>query len=179
MESPSIAFAGLVLRPFAESDAEAFSSAVLESVETVGPWMPWCSSDYSADRALEWFAACHTARVAGNAFEYGVFCQNSGDFLGGAGLNDIRQQHKFCNLGYWVRQSRQRQGVASRCVQALSALAFHELEFNRVEIVVAVGNLASEGVAVKSGALRESVARNRLYIHGKSAPAHVFSLVPQ
>lgn len=178
MESPSITFAGLVLREFSDSDAEAFSSAALESVETVGRWMPWCSSDYSEGHALEWFAACRTARNAGTAFEYGMFCQDSGNFLGGAGLNEIRQQHKFCNLGYWVRQSRQRQGVASRCVQALSAHAFHQLGLHRVEIVVAVGNRASEGVAVKSGALRESIARNRLYIHDKSVHAYVFSLVP-
>lgn len=178
MKSPTITFAGLVLRPFSDSDAEAFTSAALESVGTVGRWMPWCSNDYSTNHALEWFATCRTARDAGTAFEYGIFCQDSGDFLGGAGLNEIRQQHKFCNLGYWVRQSRQRQWIASRCVRALSVHAFHQLGLHRVEIVVAVGNLASEGVAVKSGALREGIAHNRLHIHDKPVSAHVFSLVP-
>ncbi|MFT5534891.1 MAG: ribosomal-protein-serine acetyltransferase [Candidatus Paceibacteria bacterium] len=108
-----------------------------------------------------------------------MFCQDSGKFLGGVGLNEIRRQHKVCNLGYWVRQSMHRQGIASRCVQALSAHALHELGLNRVEIVVAIGNTASEGVAVKSGALRESLARNRLHIRDKSVSAHVFSLVPR
>ncbi len=140
--------------------------------------MPWCTADYSEALALEWFTACRTARDAGSGLEYGIFCQDSGEFLGGAGLNEIRQQHKFCNLGYWIRQSRQRQGIASRCVQALSAHAFGQLGLQRVEIVVAVGNHASEGVALKAGALREGVARNRLHIHGKSVSAHMFSLVP-
>lgn len=178
MKSSAIAFSGLVLRPFSDSDDEAFTSAVVESVESVGRWMPWCTSDYSTRHALEWFATCRSARDAGTAFEYGIFCQDSGDFLGGAGLNEIRQQHRFCNLGYWVRQSRQRQGVASRCVQALSTHGFHQLGLHRVEIVVAVGNLASEGVAVKSGAFHECIARNRLHLHDKPVPAHVFSLVP-
>lgn len=178
MEMPTIIFSGLVLRPFSDSDAEAFTAAVLESVETVGRWMPWCTSGYSARQALEWFSACRTARDAGTAFEYGIFCQDSGGFLGGAGLNEIRQQHKLCNLGYWVRQSRQRQGIASRGVQALSAHAFHQLGLHRVEIIVAVGNLASEGVAVRSGALREGIARNRLHMGNEPVSAHVFSLVP-
>ena len=178
MESTSITWAGLVFREFADADAKAFTAAALESVATVGRWMPWCTADYSETLALAWFAACRTAREAGSALEYGIFCQDSGDFLGGAGLNEIRPQHKFCNLGYWIRQSRQRQGIASRCIQALSAHAFAQLGLQRVEIVVAVGNHASEGVALKAGALREGVARNRLHIHGKSVAAHMFSLVP-
>ena len=113
MELPAISFSGPILRPFSDSDAENFTSAVLESVESVSEWMPWCSSDYTARHALDWFAACRTERHKGTAFEFGVFCENSGQFLGGAGLTEIRQQHKLCNLGYWVRQSRQRQGVAS------------------------------------------------------------------
>jgi len=179
MDSSAISFSGLVFRPFSDSDADEFTSAILESVESVGNWMPWCSSDYTVENALAWFAACRTQRDKGTAFEFGIFCQSSGEFLGGAGLNEIRQQHRLCNLGYWVRQSRQRQGIAPRCVQVLSAYAFQELGLQRVEIVVAVGNIASESVAVKSGALRESIARNRLYLRGKPLVAHIFSLIPR
>ncbi|XLZ71017.1 GNAT family N-acetyltransferase [Massilia sp. SR12] len=178
MESSPLTFEGLVLRPFHSADAPAFVTAVLESTDTVGRWMPWCKNTYSEREALEWFAVCEAAHSAGSAFDFGVFCQDTGEFLGGAGLNQIMQQHRFCNLGYWVRQSRQRQGIASRCLKALALHAFEKLLLHRVEIVVAVGNHASEALAVKAGALRECIARNRLYIHDQSVSAHVFSLVP-
>lgn len=178
MHQPDILHDGLVLRRFVTADAEQFTAAALESVVSVGAWMPWCTADYSNAHALSWFEHCASQLAAGMAFEYGIFCQQSGKLLGGAGLNDIRQQHKFCNLGYWVRQSAQRQGVASRAVQALAVRAFRELGLQRVEIVVAVGNTASEAVAVKSGALREGIARNRLQIGERSLAAHMFSLVP-
>lgn len=178
MESPPITFADLILRPYVDADAEAFTAAALESVVTVGRWMPWCSSEFSKQHALDWFAACLAFQAEGSAFEYGMFCRHSGDFLGGAGLNQIVWHNRCCNLGYWVRQSRQGQGIASRCVRALSTYAFEQLKLYRVEIVVAVGNLASEKVAVKSGAVRESIARNRLYLRDQPTPAHIFSLVP-
>ncbi|OFA08367.1 GNAT family N-acetyltransferase [Duganella phyllosphaerae] len=177
MTAPHLVFPGLVLRPFADTDADAFAAAVVESVASVSPWMGWCTSDYTAADALEWFAMCRAGQAAGTAFEFGIFDQQSGDFLGGAGLNDIRMLHRFCNLGYWVRQSRQGQGVASRCVQALAAHAFGALDLHRVEIVVAVGNAASLAVAAKSGALDERIARNRLCIDGRAVDAHVFSLI--
>lgn len=178
MTAPTLQHAGLLWRPYEDTDAAAFAAAVRESVASVSPWMPWCTSTYTEADALAWFADCHAGAANGSAFEYGIFCQDTGAFLGGAGLNEIRQQHRYCNLGYWVRQSRQRQGVASRCVQALSRHAFEELALQRVEIVVAVGNTASEGVAVRSGALREGVARNRLYLNESPVDAHMFSLVP-
>jgi RimJ/RimL family protein N-acetyltransferase len=114
----------------------------------------------------------------GMAYEFGLFCAESGRLLGGAGLNRIDTVNRLCNLGYWVRQSAQRQGVAARCVQALPTHAFSALGMQRVEIVVAVGNTASAAVAHKAGAKLECVARNRLQLNGQAVAAQVFSLVP-
>ena len=47
-----------------------------------------------------------------------------------------------------------------------------------IEIMVAVGNIASERVAVKVGALREGLLRNRLTQGGEVRDAYMFSLVP-
>lgn len=174
----TITFRGLLLRPFEGRDAPVFTRAVLESVETVGRWMPWCHDGYVDKDALEWFAACRQGREAQTSYEFGVFSEDGGEFLGGAGLNQINKQHRICNLGYWVRSSRQRQQIASRRVQVLSQYAFDTLALHRLEIVVAVGNEASEGVARKSGALFECIARNRLLLRDVSVPASVFSLVP-
>jgi RimJ/RimL family protein N-acetyltransferase len=169
---------GLLLRPFEDADAASFAAAVRESAEGMRRWMPWSSVDYRVEQALAWFQACRDGWAAGTACEYGIFDQNTAALVGGAGLNKIQYDPRFCNLGYWVRQSCRGQGVAPRVVQALSVQAFGPLGLHRVEIVVAVGNLASERVAVKAGALREGVARNRLVIDGRPVAAHMFSLVP-
>ena len=169
---------GLLLRPFEDPDAASFAAAVRESAEGMQRWMPWSSADYRAEQALQWFQACRDGWAAGTAFEYGIFDQDTAAFVGGAGLNKIQHDPRFCNLGYWVRQSCRGQGVAPRVVRALATQAFGPLGLHRVEIVVAVGNLASERVAVKAGAVREGVARNRLVIDGRPVAAHMFSLVP-
>lgn len=175
---PTITSDRLLLRPFEGRDAPAFTQAVLESVETVGRWMPWCHDGYADKDALEWFSVCRQGRDAQTAYEFGIFSEDGAEFLGGAGLNQINRQHAMGNLGYWVRASRQRQQIARRCVQVLSRYAFETLALHRVEIVVALGNQPSEGVARSAGAAFECVARNRLLIRGVSVPASVFSLVP-
>ena len=175
---PTIASHGLILRPFEGRDAPAFTRAVRESVETVGQWMPWCHDGYTDKDALEWFGVCRQGRETQTAYEFGIFSEDGAEFLGGAGLNQINKQYAIGNLGYWVRAARQRQQIATRCVGVLSRYAFDTLALHRVEIVVAVGNDASDGVARKSGAVFECIARNRLLIRGASVPASVFSLVP-
>jgi ribosomal-protein-serine acetyltransferase len=169
--------AGLVLRPFEIGDAPAFAAAVRESAATVGAWMPWAHAGYSEEDALGWVAVTHADRERGVSDEFGIFDTRDGTFIGGAGLNLIVERNALCNLGYWIRASRQRQGFATTCVAMLADHGFQALGMRRIEIVVAVGNHASEGVARKAGALFECVARNRLMIGEASHAASVFSLV--
>jgi RimJ/RimL family protein N-acetyltransferase len=167
-----------VLRPFTAQDAPVFAAAVRESMDSVGQWMNWAHAAYTTDEALSWFAFCDAARVAGHAHEFGIFLPDGRTLAGGAGLNQFNTANAFCNLGYWVRASQQRQGVALAAVDALTRHAFASLKQSRVEIVVADGNLPSLGVAHKAGATHECLARKRLQLRGRAVDAHVFSLVP-
>ena len=100
------------------------------------------------------------------------------DYVGNAGLNQFNRAHHFCNLGYWVRASAQRQGAGLAAIRALACFAFEALGQARVEIVVADGNLPSLALARRAGAVHECLARNRLTLHGRPVAAHVLSLVP-
>ena len=166
-----------VLRPFADQDAPSFVEAVRESTATVGHWMSWATADYGQAQALAWFKACATSLAAGTGHEFGIFDRASGGLLGGAGLNQFNTVNKFCNLGYWVRASAQRQGAASAAVATLRDHAFQELGLCRVELVIATSNAISLGVARKAGATQECVARNRLQVRGKPTDAVMFSFV--
>jgi ribosomal-protein-serine acetyltransferase len=133
-QSTHLTHDGLVLRPFEEADADAFAHAARTSVDTVGAWMPWCTPDYTPADALFWFDLCRESVVNGTAHDLGVFDASTGELLGGAGLNQINSLHRMANLGYWVRSSKQRQGIARRCVSALTALGFQTLGLQRIEM---------------------------------------------
>lgn len=171
-----IAAGQFVLRPYLLSDAAAMSAGVRESVNTVGRWMTWAKPDFSEYDAACWFAQCDLARASGTAHEFAIV-DAEGIFVGGCGLNQFSAENRMCNLGYWVRESRQRSGAATAAVLALRELAFKRLGLVRIEILVAEGNAASLRVAEKAGAEHESVARNRLQIHGRAHSAHVFAFV--
>lgn len=170
--------ADFLLRPLVPADAPELVMAVRESTATLGRWMTWASADYSLDAARDWIATCAANRADGSTHEFGIFRPGSERLIGMVGLNQFNTVHAFCNLGYWVRESAQRQGAALAATRALTRFAFEELGLARVEIVVAAGNEASLALARKAGALHECLARNRLQLHGRAVAAHVLSLVP-
>ena len=83
------------------------------------------------------------------------------------------------NLGYWVRTSATRNGIASKAARLVAQFGFEELGLHRIEIIAAIPNIASQRVAEKIGAVREAVLRKRLLIRDQSQDAVLFSLVPE
>ena len=164
------------IRPLAEADAETLVQAVRESYDEVSPWMVWCRPDYSLEHALSWIGSTITGRESGTSYEFGAF-DSQGTFAGVCGVNHINPIDRFANLGYWVRTSASRHGVAPAAVIAVAEWTFANTELNRLEIVAALGNHRSQRVAQKVGARREGVLRQRLLVGGRPSDAVMFSLV--
>jgi RimJ/RimL family protein N-acetyltransferase len=171
--------AGFSLRPFRYSDATQFATAVRESEATLSRWMPWAHQDYSVRDARLWVELCGENLAAGYSYDIGVFSADGRELYGGVALNQLSPEHGMANLGYWIRQSRQGQGLATRAAVLMACYGFHRLRLTRVEIIAAEDNVASRRVAEKTGALLECIARNRLVLHGIPCRAAVYSLVPE
>ena len=169
---------GFLLRPLVTTDAPALAAAIRASMPALGEWMSWARADYDEAGARDFIATCTAARSAASAYEFGIFRVADGGFVGVAGLNQFNRANNFCNLGYWVRTTAQRQGAGLAAVQSLASYAFEQLDLTRVEIVVAEDNLPSLALARKAGATLECTARNRLMLHGRPVAAHVLSLLP-
>jgi ribosomal-protein-serine acetyltransferase len=157
-------------------DADAVFAAVRESIRELHRWMPWCQLDYSVADAARWISGQAEARDNGLAFEF-VITGGNGRLLGGCGVNQINKLYRIANLGYWVRSSEAGRGVATQAAKDVAAWAFANTDLERLEIVVAVGNTASQAVAVKAGGFREGVLRSRLLIHGKFHDAVMLYLI--
>ncbi len=152
--------------------------AAIESQSDMFKWMPWCHPDYSLNDSEEFISKCEEAWEDKTTFAFAIFKKSSDRFLGGVGLNQISLQNNFANLGYWVRSGQRNRGIATAAVRLLSEFGFEELGLTRIEIVIAVGNVASERVAENAGALREGVLRNRIILHNVPHDAVMYSLVP-
>jgi RimJ/RimL family protein N-acetyltransferase len=167
------------LRPYrGEEDAQELYEAVRESLDEMQPWMPWCHANYSIEESREWLAARSEVHEQSTDFGFRISDVRSDRQLGGVGLGHFNP-HRAANLGYWVRTSATGRGVATRATRLLARFGFEELKLVRIEIVAAVGNLASQRVAEKVGAVREGVMRKGLLIRDVAHDAVLTSLVEE
>lgn len=167
----------LRLRLWQAGDAPALCDALAESRETIGRWLPRLQGDYRDEDAAARIAHCREGWSGGTMYAFGIFGA-TGRLLGDICLNRLDADRRSANLGYWVRQSEQRKGVAFAAVKAIAEFAFDTLGLVRIEIVAAVENRASRRVAERAGAYFDGIAPNRIIDHGQPQPAAVYSLLP-
>lgn len=170
---------GFALRPFRQADAEQLTAAVQESMASLAPWMPWAHLRYSVRDAQLWIDTCADNLSARLSYDIGVYSEDGRTLFGGVALNQLSAENRMANLGYWIRKSRQGQGLATRAARMMACFGFHRLHLTRIEIIAAEQNAASRRVAEKTGALLECIARNRLVLRGAPCRAAVYSLVPE
>ena len=157
-------------------DAQAIWEAVRESMRELQPWMPWCHSGYSIDETRSWLGVQVPAFQQRTTFEFAI-TTDEGQYLGGCGLNQIDSLNQRANLGYWVRSSAAGKGVATAATELTRNWGLANTDLVRIEILVAVGNVASRRVAEKSGAVYEGTLRSRLTVHGTRHDAAMYAFI--
>lgn len=169
----------ITLRPLEPADRDAIYAAVRESIAEISPWLPWCHPAYAPaetaafiESSLQWWANR-------SQFVFGSFDAANGAYIGGTGVNQVNTQHRYANIGYWVRTSRTGRGLAPRALRLAARFSFETLGLHRVEIAVQPENFASRRVAEKAGARLDGIMRNRIFKRGLPHTAALYSLVPE
>jgi RimJ/RimL family protein N-acetyltransferase len=153
----------LVIRCYEPHDAPLLKESVDSSLEHLRRWMPWADDE---PQTLEQKAALakhfRSSFDTGENFTYGIFGRDETELLGGSGLHP-RIGPGGLEIGYWVRESAIRQGIATESSAALTRVGFEFCEADRIEIRIEPRNEASLGIPRKLGFTEEATLRRRLY----------------
>ena len=146
----------ITIRAYVPGIELAVFEAARESAREIGPWMRTWREGATYDKAtlhvLESIQAWHT----GTWYDFAITRVDSAAFLGRIGLDQISASGT-ANVGYWVRTGQTGQGIATAAVRLVALFGFEDLGLQRLELLVAVENLASRRVAEKSGARCEGL----------------------
>jgi ribosomal-protein-serine acetyltransferase len=165
------------IRPYEPEDIDRLYDAVRESLDVLIPWMQWCHPEYSRSESEAWVISRVQAWRENDEYSFVIQDISTGRLLGTVGLHKINRMHNFTELGYWVRKNAMGKGTATAAAILAARFGFQELGLNRIEILVAVGNRASQRVAEKSGARKEGILRNRLMIRDAVHDAVLYSFI--
>jgi RimJ/RimL family protein N-acetyltransferase len=112
--------------------------------------------------------------------EWSFIVVDSADrLLGTCGIHRIDFRNGVGEIGYWVRTSATRRGIATEATRQLSRWAFQVKDLHRLEILAAVDNIASQRVAVKVSGTPEGILKERLLLHGQRHDCLLFAILKE
>ncbi|MGH2871070.1 MAG: GNAT family N-acetyltransferase, partial [Solirubrobacteraceae bacterium] len=102
------------------------------------------------------------AAASGVTAPFAIADAADGQMLGSIALSHFAWPHRRGEVGYWLATGARGAGHATRAVRLICAWGFRALGLERIELVAATGNLASQRVAERCGFTREAVLRSHL-----------------
>lgn len=170
----------ITIRTHKSSDVHPYFEAVRESVAEVSRHLLWCHQDYSIEEAQIWIEKM-IPRFWEQRSEYHFVITDAltGSILGGCGLDEVNWINQTANLGYWVRTSRTRQGIATAASRLLARFGFEQLQLKRIDIVTSIENTPSARVIEKLNPSEKKQAKNNSSADESMLDTVVSSLFPQ
>lgn len=153
----SISTERLVLRPFEESDTEAFADMMNDELVTT-----WTSAPqpYTEADARQWITELAPAeRTEGRGIVFAVDEFLTQRLVGIVHLQNTNWRVRSSEIAYVIAPWARGEGYASEAALATAQWLFRDQGFERLELRTAADNTASQQVAQKIGCISEGVLR--------------------
>ncbi len=137
--------------------AGELNALVAGSYEHIREWSNWLKSkDRPIEQTAEWIVKNQLRYATGDGYEIGIW--HRGAMAGQIGYNYFNKENRSTEIGYWLGESSQGNGLITRACTALIDHAFAELDINRIEIRCGTENLKSRKIPEKLGFSFEGIA---------------------
>ena len=163
-----------LIRPVAESDAEAVFALVEANRAYISRWLPWVDGIRTTDDERRWIQRLAHVGDDDRAQPYAI--EYLGVVVGGIGIT-IEPMNHSAEIGYWLAEAMQGRGIATRACEALVDHAFRSRGLHRVVIRTALENRRSSAIPERLGFVREGTERESLYANGAHHDAAVYSML--
>lgn len=132
--------------------------------EYLGKWLPFVA-DTKAPSDTEQFVKSVINANQGK-FEPVFAIRKRLEFVGLIGFKDTDPLNKKTEIGYWLSEKHQGQGIMTKSVARLCDYAFSMEEINRIQIKCAVGNFPSSSIPKRLGFKFEGIERQGIILTG-------------
>lgn len=151
------------LRPWRDSDRDALVRACQDPEIVRWTRVP---AGYGEAEARSHLLRRYDAVQTGEAAPFAIVAaQEDERLLGSVALMRLEWDQGRGEVGYWLAPEARGAGHATRAVRLLCRWGFEALRLERIDLLAATANQASQGVAERSGFTREALLRS--YMEGK------------
>ena len=149
------------LRPWRDSDLTALVAACQDP--DIARWTR-VPENYGDTDARAYLLQRYDLTFAGQSAPFAIVHADDGTLLGSISLMRIAWEHRRAEVGYWLAREARGHGHATRAVRLVCGWGVAKLGFERIDLLAATENIASQRVAERAGFTREAVLRSYIQI---------------
>ncbi|MGC5020596.1 GNAT family N-acetyltransferase [Micromonospora sp. DT47] len=163
------------VRPLVATDARAVDEVFAD--RQTQRWLPLAASSGQIEGHAWCTDLARQRRDSGEGDHYAVLRREDDRVVGCLWTRRTDWGARLTEVSYALAPHARGYGLAAEAVDALAIALILEHDFQRVELRVAPGNLASRRVAEKAGFSYEGLLRNSGYVRGARVDLELWSLV--
>lgn len=147
----------ITLKSLEANDAKDIFHIIDTQRAYLGEWLPFVDFTKRLNDSEAFVKS--VVEAPQDKFEHVFSIRKNDQFIGLIGFKSTDKINAKTEIGYWISQDYQKQGIVTESVKRICALAFQELQMNRIQIKCAVGNLPSRNIPIKLGFKFEGIER--------------------
>ena len=151
------------LRLLEERHAQELTDLTDRNREHLRAWLPWVDSSRTVEDRKNVIRDSLKQFANNNGLVAGIW--HKGRLAGVIGYDTIDWENRTTEVGYWLGEEFQGQGLVTAACRALVDHAFLELNLNRVSISCATENKKSCAIAERLGFRREGVKHQAQWLY--------------
>lgn len=157
-----------VTRPLVLDDAPSLANLVQANRDFLAPWQPNRPDRYFTLDGQRDFIQKLLEQQAAKVCVPLAILDEAGAIAGTVTLQSIiRGAFQSCSIGYWLAESTQGRGLATRAVGEATRIAFEVLRLHRVQAETLTHNMRSQRVLDRTGFIEYGRAEAYMHIAGE------------
>lgn len=166
----------LLIRAPQFGDGFAVNEAIVESENSLKPWMPFVHPLPSPEETEENIRQACAKFILREDLRLHLYQLTTKQFIGSSGLSRMNWESGCFEIGYWLRDSASGHGYMTEAVNGIVEFAVSHLRARRIEIRCDARNQRSANVALRCGfTLEAHLHRQRLDVYGNFEDTLIFS----
>lgn len=148
----------IILQQLSINDAADIFNTINTQRDYLGKWLPFVEHTKKQEYTEKFIMEATNAPE--DKFEYTFTIRINNTFAGIIGFKDTDRINKKTEMGYWLSENYQGNGIITKAVNKLCDFAFNELDINRIQIKCAVGNIKSKNIPKRLNFIYEGIERD-------------------
>lgn len=166
----------LELHPIQLSDAEDVFNIINNQREYLGKWLPFVEYTRELKDTQNFIES--ELKTPKSKLEFIFTIRKKDIFIGLITIKGTDTLNKKTEIGYWLSEKEQGQGIMTKAVDRLCDFIFNDLGLNRIQINCAEGNSSSYKIPERLGFTFEGIQREGNLLPGKIfAGSRVYSML--